>query len=232
MIHVVAAALTAPDGRVLIAQRPPGKRQAGCWEFPGGKLEPGETRAAGLARELREELGIAIREPRPLRKLRHSYDFGEVLIDLWVVTRYAGDLQGIEGQSLRWCTPDELSGVGLLPADLPLLPSLGLPERLQAVSTPVYAVGEPDAARARGALAGAWCASLVEAGTTACAAADFLVMRRAVADAELTALCGAVAVPVYARLGAAWADTPGAGATRAGALERAWELGATGLNEL
>ena len=217
MIHVVAAALTAPDGRVLIAQRPPGKRQAGFWEFPGGKLEAGETRAAGLARELREELGVALREPRPLLRKRHPYDFGDVLIDLWVVTRYAGEPHGREGQALRWCTPDELAAAELLPADRPMLPLLRLPERLQAASTPIYEVGNPAQARARGVLAGAWCASLVEAGTAQCASADFLVMRRVIADSELTALCDAVPKPVYARLASP---------------ERAWELGATGVSEL
>ncbi len=73
VIHVVAGALLDEKGRVLIAQRPPGKHLAGGWEFPGGKLEPGEDRRAGLARELREELGIAIATPRPLIRVRHSY---------------------------------------------------------------------------------------------------------------------------------------------------------------
>src|SRR5580693_7421101 len=85
VIHVVAGAVIDATGRVLIAQRPPGKHLAGGWEFPGGKLEPGEARATGLARELGEELGIAIRNPRPLIRVRHTYPYGEVLIDMWVV---------------------------------------------------------------------------------------------------------------------------------------------------
>ena len=81
--------------RVLIAQRPPGKHLAGGWEFPGGKLEPGEDRRAGLARELLEELGITLMAaPRPLIRVRHQYDYGEVLIDMWVVRRYSGEPRG------------------------------------------------------------------------------------------------------------------------------------------
>jgi 8-oxo-dGTP diphosphatase len=90
-IHVVAAAVIDSAGRVLIAQRPPGKHLAGGWEFPGGKLEPGEDRRLGLARELREELGITLlAAPRPLIRVRHAYDFGEVLIDMWVVRQFSG----------------------------------------------------------------------------------------------------------------------------------------------
>ena len=81
-IHVVAAAVIDAAGRVLIAQRPEGKHLAGGWEFPGGKLEPGEERAAGLARELREELGITIETPRPLIRVRHAYPAREVLLDV------------------------------------------------------------------------------------------------------------------------------------------------------
>jgi len=95
-IHVVAAAVIDLRGRVLIAQRPAGKHLAGGWEFPGGKLEPGEDRRLGLARELREELGISIATPRPLIRVRHSYDYGDVLIDMWVVRRYSGEPRGLD----------------------------------------------------------------------------------------------------------------------------------------
>ncbi len=131
LTHVVAAALLDSAGRVLIAQRPPGKHLAGGWEFPGGKLEAFEDRRAGLARELREELGIILSgPPRPLIRVRHRYDSGEVLIDMWVVRRYAGAPRGLDGQALRWCSRDELESVDMLPADAPIVAALRLPERL------------------------------------------------------------------------------------------------------
>jgi 8-oxo-dGTP diphosphatase len=122
--HVVAGAIFDDAGRVLIAQRPPGKRLAGSWEFPGGKLELGETRVEALTRELREELGIEIREPQPLMQVRHDYPFGEVLIDMWVVTEYSGMPRGLDGQALRWCPLSELDGAELLPADRPIVAAL------------------------------------------------------------------------------------------------------------
>ena len=123
-IDVVAAAIIRSDGRVLIAQRLAGKHLAGGWEFPGGKLEPGETRTAALERELREELGIVIHDPRPLMRLRHVYPHGEVLLDIWVVERYEGEPRGMDGQALRWCTHDELAAADLLPADRPIVEAL------------------------------------------------------------------------------------------------------------
>ncbi len=124
MIHVVAGAVLDTAGRVLIAQRPAGKLLAGGWEFPGGKLEPGEDRAAGLARELREELGIEIRDAEPLATITHGYAHGEVYIDLWVITAYEGEPCGLDGQALRWCTDEELAAADLLPADRPLVAAI------------------------------------------------------------------------------------------------------------
>src|ERR1700674_4020921 len=129
-------------GRVLIAQRPAGKHLAGGWEFPGGKLEPGEERLAGLARELREELGIIIATPRPLIRVRHAYPSRAGLLDIWVVTRYRGEPQGLDGQALRWCTQDELATADLLPADKPIVGALRLPERLTEISTRYYSTGD------------------------------------------------------------------------------------------
>src|ERR1700678_4574642 len=118
VIHVVAGAVMDAEGRVLIAQRPSGKHMAGGWEFPGGKLEPGEERLAGLARELREELGISlIGIPQPLIRVHHAYPSREVLLDIWVVKHYSGEARGLDGQALRWCTQDELEAAELLPAD-------------------------------------------------------------------------------------------------------------------
>ncbi|MDP8984759.1 MAG: NUDIX domain-containing protein [Pseudomonadota bacterium] len=230
-VHVVAAAVIDAVGRVLIAQRPPGKHLAGSWEFPGGKLESGEARALGLARELREELGIAIREPRPLIRVRHTYTYGEVLIDMWVVARYQGEPEGLDGQALRWCRPDELAAADLLPADKPIVRALRLPERLTEAATPYYCVSglesllgregaeAGDAAGGNGRLRGVACVNTAHAVAAAAAGAraDFLVLSQTLPAEELAALCQQVPVPVYAC---------GVG------LEQAWALGASGLNEI
>jgi mutator protein MutT len=217
LTHVVAAAVTDLKGCVLITQRPPGKHLAGRWEFPGGKLEAGEDRRAGLVRELREELGITLSAPlRPLIRVRHTYDYGEVLIDMWVARQYSGEPRGLEGQGLRWCTQDELASVDLLPADGPIVAALRLPERLSETSTRDYVVGrsaEPDAA---GRLRGVWCLGLADAMAASDAGADFLVLRNELPRAEIRSICELVPVPLY---------VPGLG------LEEGWELGATGVAE-
>jgi mutator protein MutT len=216
--HVVAAAVTDLESRVLIAQRPPGKHLAGRWEFPGGKLETGEDRRAGLARELREELGLTVTAaPRPLIRVRHRYDYGEVLIDMWVVRQYSGEPRGLEGQALRWCTRDELETVELLPADGPIVAALRLPEKLSQLSTPEYVVGRSAHADAAGRLRGVWCDGMADAMAASDAGADFLVLRNELLPAEIRSICEMVPVPVY---------VPGLG------VEEAWELGATGVAEI
>jgi mutator protein MutT len=225
VVHVVAAAVIDADGRVLIAQRPEGTHLAGGWEFPGGKLEPGEDRAAGLARELREEIGIAIATPRPLIRVRHVYPSREVLLDTWVVTRYGGEPHGLEGQALRWCTQDELATVELLPADGPIVRALRLPERLTQVSSRDYTVQATQSSGNRRAataiddhrLHGVFCTNADEAIGLARSGADFLVMRHAVGPDDLEGLCRLVSVPVFAR---------------GLELEEAWASGASGLNEI
>ena len=124
MIHVVAGALFDERGRVLIAQRPPGKHMAGGWEFPGGKLEPGEEALAGLKRELHEELGIEVHDAAPLIAYEHQYPERRVLLDLWVVTRYSGEPQPLDAPALRWVAVDELESTGLLEADKPMIGAL------------------------------------------------------------------------------------------------------------
>ena len=124
MIHVVAGALFDSQGRILIAQRPPGKHMAGGWEFPGGKLELDEQPLAGLKRELQEELGVEVLEATPLIAYEHGYSDRRVLLDLWLVSRYAGQPRSVEGQPLQWVTIDELETVGLLEADRPMIPAL------------------------------------------------------------------------------------------------------------
>jgi mutator protein MutT len=216
--HVAAAAVIDFAGRVLIAQRPPGKHLAGGWEFPGGKLEPGEDRRAGLTRELREELGITLSAPpRPLIRVRHAYDYGEVLIDMWVVRQYSGEPRALDGQALRWCTRDELESVELLPADGPIVSALRLPEKLTQSSTRDYVLGRSAEADAAGRLRGVWCLGLADAMAASDAGADFLVLRNELSRRELRSLCELVSVPVY---------TPGL------SIEAAWALGATGTAEL
>ena len=216
-IHVVAAAVIDVGGRVLIAQRPAGKHLAGGWEFPGGKLEPGEDRRAGLARELREELGISIATPRPLIRVRHSYDYGDVLIDMWVVRQYSGEPAGLDGQALRWCTQEELESAELLPADAPIVAALRLPERLRQTSSAAYVIGDSAEAPADGRLCGVLCSGMGQALAASDAGADFLALRSGLPRSEIAAICEMVPIPVY---------VPGP------ALEAVWEFGASGINEL
>ena len=128
-MHVVAGVLTDDAGRVLIAQRPPGKAMAGQWEFPGGKVRAGEDARTGLERELREELGVLARDMRPLIRFRHPYPEATVLLDVWEVRHYDGVATGLEGQALRWLPVAQLPDAGILEADRPILDALRLPER-------------------------------------------------------------------------------------------------------
>lgn len=123
-VRVVAAVMFDAAGRVLIAQRPAGKSRAGMWEFPGGKLEAGESATAGLARELDEELGVRLQAARPLLELRHDYPELRVELTTLLVERYAGEPAGREGQALQWVLPAELYTVELLPADRPIVDRL------------------------------------------------------------------------------------------------------------
>ncbi len=123
-IHVVAGVLRSEEGLVLIARRPPGSHLAGGWEFPGGKLAPGEAPLAGLVRELREEIGVEVLEAGPLVQCRHEYPDRRVLLDVWEVFRYRGEPRALEGQPLRWEAIERLPGVGLLPADEPVVDAL------------------------------------------------------------------------------------------------------------
>jgi 8-oxo-dGTP diphosphatase len=123
-ILVVAAALYDARGRVLIAQRPPGKHMAGRWEFPGGKVAPGEQEQPALARELREELGVEIIAAAPLMRLRHAYADRDVELSLWVVERYGGAPLPLDGQRLKWVPPAQLPAEDLLEADRPFVAAL------------------------------------------------------------------------------------------------------------
>ena len=123
-VHVVAAVLRDAAGRVLIAQRPPGKHMAGYWEFPGGKIGAGESGLAALARELHEELGIVLQRCHPLMQLRHDYSDRVIELEVFVVDDYAGEPVGLEMQALKWVATAELGSVSLLPADQPIVDTL------------------------------------------------------------------------------------------------------------
>jgi 8-oxo-dGTP diphosphatase len=126
LVTVVAVALVDPDGRVLIAQRPEGKQLAGLWEFPGGKLEPGERPEEALIRELQEELGIEVKAPclAPLTFASHAYETFHLLMPLYVCRKWEGFVQPREGQALKWVKPKALRDFPMPPADAPLIPHL------------------------------------------------------------------------------------------------------------
>ena len=124
MILVVAAAILDASGRVLIAERPAGKHMAGRWEFPGGKVTPGESEEAALARELEEELGIRCVEARPMMRLRHRYPDREIELSMWVVERYGGEPRALDGQRLRWVPRTQLAAEDILEADRPFVAAL------------------------------------------------------------------------------------------------------------
>ena len=126
IVLVSAVALIDPDGRVLLAQRPEGKSLAGLWEFPGGKVEPGESPEAALIRELREELGIETKASclAPLTFASHSYDDFHLLMPLFACRRWQGTAAAKEGQTLAWVRARDLSKYPMPPADIPLIPIL------------------------------------------------------------------------------------------------------------
>lgn len=124
LIHVVAAALVNGDGQVLLAQRPEGKSLAGLWEFPGGKLEPGESPEAALARELDEELGITAPQLEPFTFVSFAYPEFHLVMLLYWCRGWTGVPVGRDGQALRWETPAAMAGLPMPPADLPLVAAL------------------------------------------------------------------------------------------------------------
>jgi len=126
IVLVAACALVDVDGRVLIAQRPAGKPMAGLWEFPGGKVEDGETPEHSLIRELKEELGIVVNEAclAPLTFASHAYPDFHLLMPLYVCRRWEGQVAASEGQELAWVKPNRLREYAMPPADVPLISHL------------------------------------------------------------------------------------------------------------
>ena len=125
-VLVAAVALIDAEGRVLLAQRPEGKSMAGLWEFPGGKVEPGETPEAALVRELQEELGIDTWESclAPLTFASHSYEDFHLLMPLFACRKWNGIVTAQEGQKLAWARANQLRDYEMPPADIPLIPIL------------------------------------------------------------------------------------------------------------
>ena len=126
IVLVAAVALIDADGRILLAQRPAGKSMAGLWEFPGGKIKPGETPEAALIRELDEELGIDTWASclAPLAFASHTYDDFHLLMPVFACRKWNGIARAREGQALAWVRANKLREYSMPPADLPLIPSI------------------------------------------------------------------------------------------------------------
>jgi 8-oxo-dGTP diphosphatase len=126
ILVVVACALVDPDDRILIAQRPEGKNMAGLWEFPGGKIEPGETPEQSLVRELYEELGVTTQVAclAPLTFASYAYDNFHLLMPLFICRKYEGIPMPKEGQNLKWVRANSLRDYPMPAADEPLIPAL------------------------------------------------------------------------------------------------------------
>jgi 8-oxo-dGTP diphosphatase len=126
LLLVVAAALLDGEGRVLIAQRPQGKSLAGLWEFPGGKVEPGESLEAALVRELKEELDVTVPVDalQPFAFASHAYADFDLLMPLWLADRWDGVPRAVEAQAIAWAHPRTLAAYDMPPADGPLVARL------------------------------------------------------------------------------------------------------------
>lgn len=126
LLLVVAAALTNESGAVLLQQRPEGKAMAGLWEFPGGKVDPGESPEFALVRELKEELGLAVESDSlvPLTFASHSVGERDMILLLYLCDRWTGEPEGLEGQPFQWVLPQDMDSLPMPPADVPLVAAL------------------------------------------------------------------------------------------------------------
>jgi len=120
-LHVAVGVIVDEDDNILISLRAQKSHQGGLWEFPGGKVEPGESVQNGLARELFEELGIHIGQVSPLLEIHHDYGDKAVFLDVWMVKSFQGVAQGREGQPLQWVKPSELFGLEFPAANAPIV---------------------------------------------------------------------------------------------------------------
>lgn len=142
LIHVAAAVILDSRGHILLAQRPADKHQGGLWEFPGGKVEPGEPVVDALHRELDEELGIQLTQAEPLIRIPHHYPDKSVLLDVYTVSAFNGEPWGREGQPVRWVAPVELADYEFPAANKPIVTAALLSDRL-AISMAPESVDEP-----------------------------------------------------------------------------------------
>jgi len=135
-VHVAAAAIFDGCGKVLISRRPAHVHQGDLWEFPGGKLEPGESAEHALKRELQEELGIRVQAARPLIQVLHDYHDKSVLLDVWRVDAFSGTAVGCEGQAVEWVSVEALGGYCFPAANTPIIKAVSLPDRYLVTPDP------------------------------------------------------------------------------------------------
>ena len=133
-LWVVAGLVFDADGRVLIAQRPTGKALAGRWEFPGGKVAPGETAHAAVVRELREEIGIEAGDAERLMYYAAVYPGRTIWLDVWMIRDWSGQPRGLDAQSLEWVEPSRLREHDILEADAPIVAALVCESRSRSIS--------------------------------------------------------------------------------------------------
>lgn len=120
-LDVVAAIVRNPQGQILLSQRPAHKHQGGRWEFPGGKVEDGESIQQAMSRELKEELAIDVLQMEKLIEVRHDYGEKQVFLDTWCVTEFSGKPRGVEGQELAWVSAGELTDYHFPDANQPIV---------------------------------------------------------------------------------------------------------------
>ena len=129
IVHVAVGVIVGDDGKIFIAKRPDKVHQGGLWEFPGGKVDEGETIQQALVRELREELAIEVISSEPLIKIRHDYGDKIVLLDVWKITKFTGEPIGNEGQPVLWVSPKNLHQFEFPAANKPIITAITLPQR-------------------------------------------------------------------------------------------------------